>query len=379
MNKKGVIMEWSKQPAFINREKEMGFLKQWITEKPENILFIYGPKSSGKTTLLYKFTREHLVGGRWDVKHFNLREILIANYKDFIQVFFEIDYSRSKEDVKEKREYDLKVFKLTTEVLKGLERKELDPFVIMKRELTKLTSRGIRPVIIIDELQALEGIYMNSQRELIKELFNFFVAITKESHLCHVIISSSDGYFIERIYSDSKLSKTSRFYEIAYLEMEDVAYWLNNLKKESGIKNLTLTDSQIERIWYYFGGSMWEISSFLSILMNNAINGKVDDDFLEREAQKEITAWKVRFQDYLGKFYDYDLFISVNDIISKSGYFYEKDLIAKFERAKLKEELGILVQKNLFSYNPVTGEYQPQGPSVALGLKAFCEELEQED
>ena len=368
-------MEWSKQPAFINRKKELDFLRQWITEKPEHILFIYGPKSSGKTTLLYKFTRENLAGDRWDVKYFNLREILIAKYKDFIQTFFGIDYSRSKEDVKETREYDLKVFKLTTEVLKGLDRKELDPFVIMKTELMKLTSRNIRPVIIIDELQALEGIYMNSQRELIKELFNFFVAITKESHLCHVIISSSDGYFIERIYSDSKLSKTSRFYEIAYLKKEDVVYWLNNLKKESSIENLTLTDSQIERIWYYFGGSVWEISSFLSVLMNNAINGKVDDGLLEKEAQKEITAWKVRFQDYLGKFYDYDLFSSVNDVLSESGSFFEKDLIKKFERAKLKEELGILVQKNLFSYNPVTGEYQLQGPSVALGLRAFCEEL----
>ncbi len=368
-------MEWSKQPAFINRKKELDFLGQWITEKPEHMLFIYGPKSSGKTTLLYKFTRENLADRRWDVKYFNLREILIANYRDFIQAFFEIDYSRSKEDVKEKREYDLKVFKLTTEVLKGLDRKELDPFVIMKKELMKLTSGDIRPIIIIDELQALQGVYMNGQRELIKELFNFFVAITKESHLCHVIISSSDGYFIERIYSDSKLSKTSRFYEIAYLKKEDAVYWLNNLKKESGIEYLTLTDSQIERMWYYFGGSMWEISGFLSVLMNNAINGKVDDALLEKEAQKEIMAWKVRFQDYLGKFYDYDLFVSVNDVLSESGSFFEKDLIKKFERAKLKEELGILVQKNLFSYNPVTGEYQPQGPSVALGLKAFCDEL----
>lgn len=134
---------------------------------------------------------------------------------------------------------------------------------------------------------------MNGQRELIKELFNFFVAITKESHLCHVIISSSDGYFIERIYSDSKLSKTSRFYEIAYLKKEDAVYWLNNLKKESGIEDLTLTDSQIERMWYYFGGSMWEISGFLSVLMNNAINGKVDDALLEKEAQKK--SWPGKF------------------------------------------------------------------------------------
>ncbi len=49
--------------------------------------------------------------------------------------------------------------------------------------------------------------------------------------------------------------------------------------------------------------------------------------------------------------------------------------MGKFDRAKLKEELGILVRNNLFSYNPVTGEYQPQGPIVALGLEAFCHEL----
>ena len=368
-------MEWTKRPAFINRKKELDFLKQWITEQPENILFLYGPKSSGKTTLIDKFIIENLTNSQWDVKHFNLREIFIINYKDFIQAFFEVDYSRSKEDVKEKREYNLKVFKLTTEVLKGLRSKELDPFVVMKKELIKQTAKEVRPVIVIDELQALQGIYMNSQRELIKELFNFFVAITKESHLCHVIISSSDGYFIERIYSDSKLSKTSKFYEIAYLEKEDVIYWLNNLREESGIANLILSDSQIERIWHYFGGSVWEISGFLSTIMNNAVDGKVEDAVLEREAQKEIRAWKMRFQDYLGKFYDYDLFVAVNRLITKSGSFYEKDLIKEFERAKLKEELGILVQKNLFSYNPVTGEYQPQGPSVALGLKTLCAEL----
>lgn len=39
---------------------------------------------------------------------------------------------------------------------------------------------------------------------------------------------------------------------------------------------------------------------------------------------------------------------------------------AEVRERLLKEELGILVQKNLFSYNLVTGEYQPQGPSVAI-------------
>jgi AAA+ ATPase superfamily predicted ATPase len=35
----------------------------------------------------------------------------------------------------------------------------------------------------------------------------FFVAMTKESHLCHVLLSGSDGYFIEKLYNDSKLKK----------------------------------------------------------------------------------------------------------------------------------------------------------------------------
>ena len=145
-------MEYSKQPAFINRKQEVSFLNNWIAEKPENLLFIYGPKSSGKTTLLYRFIKDNLDNGTYSIKHFNLREILISRYQDFIRAFFEHDYSKEKGDVRERREYNLHVFKLSVEVLKGLDANELDPFVVMKRELAKLNDRGLRPIIIIDEL-----------------------------------------------------------------------------------------------------------------------------------------------------------------------------------------------------------------------------------
>ncbi len=209
---------------FIDRQDEFAFFQSWIDEEPKNILFLFGPKSSGKTTLLSRFIKQNLPDNRYDIKHFNLREIFIANYRHFIQAFFGIDYSKSKEDIKEQRQYNLKVFNLTVETLKGLEEKTLDPFAVMKQEMQKVVMQGVRPVIIIDELQALEGIYFNGQRELLKELFNFFVAMTKESHLCHVIIASSDGYFIERIYNDSKLKKTSKFLEVDYLSKEPCLY-----------------------------------------------------------------------------------------------------------------------------------------------------------
>ena len=243
---------FTKEPAFVNREDELAYLETWISAKPENILFLYGPKSSGKTTLIYRFIEQNLSHGKYDIKHFNLRKLLLVNYESFLRAFFEM---KSSEQVKETRQYDLKVFKLSVETLKGLESRNLDPFVVMEKELEKSNKKGKRPVIIIDELQALDEIYFNGGRELLNEMFNFFVAMTKESHQCHVIIASSDGYFIERIYQDSKLKKTSRLLEIKYIGYEDVMQWLSNLNAYSKIDRFVLSDGQKQAIWEFFGGS----------------------------------------------------------------------------------------------------------------------------
>ena len=167
------LKHFTNVPPFINRTSEMRYLQSWIDEKPKNILFLYGPKSSGKTTLIYRFIKQNLSNGVYDIKNFNLRELLLVNYESFLRAFFEL---KSSERVKETRQYDLKVFKLSVETLKGLESRELDPFIVMKRELEKINKKGKRPVIIIDELQALDEIYFNGGRELLNEMFNFFVA-----------------------------------------------------------------------------------------------------------------------------------------------------------------------------------------------------------
>ncbi len=163
---------FAREPAFVNRKEELAYLQSWISARPENILFLHGPKSGGKTTLLYHFIEWNLSGGKYDIKHFNLRELLLVNYDSFLRAFFE---RKSSEQVKETRQYDLKVFKLSVETLKGLESKELDPFIVMKREMEKSNRKGNRPKIIIDELQALDEIYFNGGRELLNEMFNFFL------------------------------------------------------------------------------------------------------------------------------------------------------------------------------------------------------------
>ncbi len=46
--------------------------------------------------------------------------------------------------------------------------------------------------LVIDEIQSLEDVYGNGEKELLKEFLNFCVALTKETHLSHVIMLSSN-------------------------------------------------------------------------------------------------------------------------------------------------------------------------------------------
>ena len=47
-------MKYKQDVAFINRERELAYLASFIDKRPNEILFLHGPKSSGKTTLLEK-------------------------------------------------------------------------------------------------------------------------------------------------------------------------------------------------------------------------------------------------------------------------------------------------------------------------------------
>lgn len=363
-----------KKVAFINREKELKFLKEWIESEPNAILFLYGPKSSGKTTLIYKSISQ-FNKDKYEIKDFNLREYVISNYKDFLSVFFGIDFTKSKEDVKEKREYNLRVFKLDVEVYKGLQNLEYDAFELMKKELIKIKEQGKKPIILIDELQALEDIYINGKRELIKEVFNFFIAMTKESHLCHVIVASSDGYFIEKIYTQSKLSKTSKLMEIDYLNKDSIYYWLQNIDKENNIKSYKFTKEQIDIIWEKLGGSIWEIDDILQTMLLYAKDEKIDTQDLLNEINKIIHANYIRLIEYRPLYYKKELFLDMASMFSHKGYFVLNDISNKYDEIKLMDELGNLVRLNYLYYNPMTGQYKPQGRSFYWAYLKYGKEI----
>ena len=377
------MMENTNKAAFINRQEELECVREYLSEEAKNALFIYGPKSSGKTTMLYKLVEELQQGkatkNKFNIRYYNLRKILIINYRDFLQTFFKLKVE-GKGRKKSELEVNLKAFKISKETLKDIESKSIDPFEVLEKEIKKLNAKGIKPVIIIDELQALEGIYMNGQRELIKELFNFFVAMTKEAHLCHVIIGSSDGYFVERIYEESKLRKASKFLKVDYLNEEDTKYWLRNIEKESNITKYKLSEEQIEKMWLHFGGSCFEISAFLGDLLRHCKEGVVPTEDFEKELQDKMIMSRSMYVNYVDEERQKDLFVRMNNLVKEKRVFildelYQK-LKAEYKSAKeLRKELNELVSRNYLSYDPVTGEYELQGRSMEIGLEMYVEKF----
>jgi AAA+ ATPase superfamily predicted ATPase len=359
-------LQYRKDVAFINREKELAFLEGFINERPESILFLHGPKSSGKTTLLYKFLEQIEKEQKLDVKFLNLRKILTEfddnyNYRDFLNILFGVEDKKEKTG-KFSGEISVGFFKINSEIEKKMKQGRVDPFKVMEQEFIRLVQKGIKPILIIDELQALDKIYLNNGRDrrLIIELFNFFVAMTKESHLAHIIISSSDGYFINTVYTDSRLKKTSEFYKIDYLDKEDTMEWLFNLEKYSKIKDYTVAPEDAGKIWNTVGGSMWEIQYILSQLFEHPIDDVLDD--YKQKMMGQITYYIVqkerkKREKILSHFID-------------NNHLWARDTNEEDE-ALLKD----MVTNNILYFDPTRAVYYPQGKSYHWGIRLYFQSI----
>jgi len=326
--------------------------------EPNSILFLYGPKSSGKTTLMYRLFAQIEKEKGYEINFLNLREVFLTSYDDFIDAFFKSAEQGNGVKKGSRRQYSLfGLFKLDAFTERMLRQKKEDPFLVMKREFQRLQKKNIQPVIIIDEFHKLDGLYMpDKQKRLMVELMNFFVAMTKESHLCHVIIASSDAFFIEQVYVDSKLRKTSRFMKLDYLEKEDVFSWLSDVGRHNKVKEYSLDQSQIELIWDTVGGSAWEIYSILEQLFQRSLDEITVK--IKREKVAMIADWCFRDPSGARK--------KVLEPYRATSVLGIRDFIPE-----QLDVLGQAVKDNILYYDPVDGAFGIQGKSLEWGIRGY--------
>ncbi len=340
---------------FVDREKEESFFIKWFNRVPQRILWVYGPKSSGKTTVISYVVENHLIKNQkfW-IKYFNLRETFIGSYNTFLDAFFtEVDKSESETGGK----LSINFFGFKSEIWQKIKNKKLNLFKEFIREIEELAKQKERCVIIIDEIQKLRDIYIknnNGEKELLKEFLNLCVSLTKEKHLSHVVILTSNTVFIERIYNDAKMKKTSEFLKIGHLNKEQVEEWLKTEK---------LSKEEINLIWNYYGGCIADILKAIEVKKE----GENLKEFLKQEAWLAYT----EIDEFLAKFSDEEVefFKSIAKEIIKKGYYSIRGL-----KEKERKFLQKWAEKEILFYDPLELKVSGNSRIYEKGMEYLFEE-----
>ncbi|MDQ7031928.1 MAG: ATP-binding protein [Desulfonauticus sp.] len=309
---------------FINREKEIEFLLNYFKKNPNRVLWIYGPKSTGKTTFIEYIVENHLLKNKdHNVKYINFRGKMIANYDNFVDAFIKPKDSPFFKNLSVSVNFHF--LKVDSKLYEGIKKREFDFFEAVQEELFNSKKKNI---LIIDEIQTLQDIYMNGNKMILNEFLNFCVRLTKETHLSHVLISTSNTIFLNEIYNNAKMKVTSDFKLIDHLGYEDIKAWLIN-------KNLGFREEDIDLIYDYLGGSVAHIKKLLDFRREyNSLQEQLDE--MAEIAKNEIIFEKNN--NLSNK--EYDLFLQLAKIIIENGKF-----IFNEDDEKRRKELNKIINK----------------------------------
>ena len=195
---------------------------------------------------------------------------------------------------------------------------------------------------------------------LIYKLFNFFVRLTKELHLCHVFAVTSDSLFIERIYNEAMLHGRCRYLLVDDFDKETTVKFL---------KNHGLSAEESEKVWNYVGGK----PVYLIELINSEDREKKINELLSLRTGE--IASLLKFVKELG------------DEVAINGRSYAvnyEQLIYSLNKFMNADEVEIsaidevskryLVRKNILFVEPMRRRIRPQSRLDLLAIREVLSE-----
>ena len=344
---------------FHDRNREINEIKNILEREPSLITFIYGPINSGKTELISNVVKQ-LPAEDYAIFRINLRGRFIRGYEEFLDVLFDIDEERKEGNAKEYAKAILKDLKLIGGIPiplnlfeRILERKERskDVFKYIESFMEEISQKYV-PVLIVDELQVIGDVKIDEL--LIYKLFNFFIRLTKELHLCHVFAVSSDSLFIEEIYSEAMLQG-----RCDYLQVDDFDYE----ETMSFLEKYGFSDEEKEQVWEYCGGK----PVYLVKLINAKMSGKSIKDELEDMLETRKSQILSIFDDIALKKVDVS-----EDAIKKEFSVFEAEEKVRYER--LNDAKVFLVKRNVLFVDPTRRTIRPQSKLDLLAIREVVKE-----
>ncbi|PKP57298.1 MAG: ATP-binding protein, partial [Candidatus Altiarchaeales archaeon HGW-Altiarchaeales-2] len=199
--------------------------------------------------------------------------------------------------------------------------------------------------------------------KLIYKLFNFFIRLTKELHLCHVFALSSDSLFIERVYNEAMLEGRTNYILIDDFDEENAGKFLKKYKFKD-----------INKAIKYFGGKPGDLRILLE--EGKEINSVV---------QEKIAEKRRLISDILDKLLYVKPKIEMEEGEEKIPVERDK-IIEILKMFKDKEEIrdtGIsraekiyLSRKNILFINPQKETIKTQSGIILTGIREILKEID---
>ena len=346
---------------FHNREKEIKEIRDILDSRPTLITFIYGPINSGKTELITHTIEE--LPEEYVVFYINLRTKFLASYDDFIESLFEMEMEsdgalkKGKETLAELVSSVTKVagIPITKEFLDYVfkDNKPKNAFSYIIKLFLEVKASGKQPVLILDELQKIGDVKVNGF--LIYELFNFFIDLTKELHLAHVFVVTSDSLFIEQIYNEAMLQGRCR-----YLLVDD----FDEATTAAFLEGHGFTDDEKALAWEYCGGK----PVYLLELIRADNRGREIEKLLRMRAGELKTFLKTlkELGDKIAvKEERYD--VSYEKIVCALKMFLDEEVIDMWSIDEISKYY--LVRNNILFLDPDKGIIKPQSRLNLLAIR----------
>ena len=342
---------------FHNREKETMELARILSTDPTLITFVYGPINSGKTELINNLIK-HLPKSQ-KVFYINLRGRFISNYDEFIKVLFDVEHDARYERLKE---FLKPVVNVLPESYSGIpipkdvflnlfkEKEVEDAFVYIETVLRAFYKNGYPPVLVIDELQVIGDLKVDDL--LIYKLFNFFVRLTKELHLAHVFVATSDSLFMEDVYSEAMLEGRCRYLLVDDFDRETTSAFL---------KMHGFTDDENAIAWEYCGGK----PGYLVELANTKLGG---GDITKKAY--------MMLEEAISRL----IFMLARNKEAKSDIIDLLTIFASVEEVKYSDSMDIdllnfLVKQNTLFLDPINRTIKPQSRLNLLAIREVMKDV----
>jgi AAA+ ATPase superfamily predicted ATPase len=227
---------------FVNRDAEIWQLRTMLDAPPNTLLFVYGPKSSGKSTLMMKISKMY----PGDVVFYDFRARSPAELHRVLAVqrpgFATRVRNYFRRKVQGSNIWD--GIELRESQLKLMAQGKLDPFAPLIEKLKKFH----RPVLVLDEIQNLK--HSGLDNEELSQVLNFLVTLTKRLHLAHVIVVTSDCLFIDEIARLASLEETADYLYVGDLPQKNVIEWL---------KGEGMSEDKAQEVYSRVGGRPYDI------------------------------------------------------------------------------------------------------------------------